>query len=644
MAGRLLVPLWAVLAACFAAICSVEAQSPAGSERAAATRRVTEAQQAVEEAMAALAKAEQAVVGAEGEARKTSERLVQQARDKLEAARRELGRRNTELLNAAARDAAKAPVARPRRPYAPPSAEREDADPGDPVERFALLTPGGPVVVQVSLTIDGQPFRQARERLIDEMLTAADKDEDGQVTWDEAMASPRFAASRMIAKGSDLDGDGVVNRPELRRFVAARHQAPAFLLQAAPNPADPSNRVFVEGQVMTVGTLPPNVQALLDRDGDGVLAEPEIAAAGERLKSRDADDNDLLEAAEFSRFLQAPPGLEAAMSQRLQLQPSLICVLLGPAISADSLYTVLSQRYMVETGAIKSGSFSAVPQLFELLDEDGDGKLQKFEASRLSEVEPQISLAVDLGYLAGGRGLSLVSLAPDLAKLKESETHLSLALEGVLLSVAANAAAPPRTDYERAAGPTIARFDKDSNGYLGESEVPAGMAGQFKMWDTDGDGLVYAKEIAAAQVQTAAPRATQVVAYAASHGSSLFEILDQSGDSRLSLREMRSAVERIKLLDTDRDGQVTEREIPAIMSVSFRTGLAGAIAARAGERLPEVDSPKVETTPEWFTRMDRNGDGDLSVREFLGDRNDFRRLDADGDGLIDSREALAAMD
>ena len=37
--------------------------------------------------------------------------------------------------------------------------------------------------------------------------------------------------------------------------------------------------------------------------------------------------------------------------------------------------------------------------------------------------------------------------------------------------------------------------------------------------------------------------------------------------------------------------------------------------------------------------MDRNGDGDVSRREFLGTDEEFRRLDADGDGLISAEEA-----
>jgi hypothetical protein len=46
--------------------------------------------------------------------------------------------------------------------------------------------------------------------------------------------------------------------------------------------------------------------------------------------------------------------------------------------------------------------------------------------------------------------------------------------------------------------------------------------------------------------------------------------------------------------------------------------------------------------PLWFRKMDRNGDGDVSPREFLGTPAQFRRIDADGDGLIDPDEAERA--
>ena len=46
--------------------------------------------------------------------------------------------------------------------------------------------------------------------------------------------------------------------------------------------------------------------------------------------------------------------------------------------------------------------------------------------------------------------------------------------------------------------------------------------------------------------------------------------------------------------------------------------------------------------PVWFQKMDRNHDGDVSRREFLGPRDVFDRLDRDTDGLIDADEAAKA--
>ena len=37
--------------------------------------------------------------------------------------------------------------------------------------------------------------------------------------------------------------------------------------------------------------------------------------------------------------------------------------------------------------------------------------------------------------------------------------------------------------------------------------------------------------------------------------------------------------------------------------------------------------------------MDRNGDGDVTLKEFLGDEVQFRKLDTNGDGFIEPKEA-----
>ena len=51
---------------------------------------------------------------------------------------------------------------------------------------------------------------------------------------------------------------------------------------------------------------------------------------------------------------------------------------------------------------------------------------------------------------------------------------------------------------------------------------------------------------------------------------------------------------------------------------------------------------QAESRPIWFTQMDRNSDGDISRREFLGTAAQFRQFDTDGDQLIDAEEAARA--
>jgi hypothetical protein len=43
--------------------------------------------------------------------------------------------------------------------------------------------------------------------------------------------------------------------------------------------------------------------------------------------------------------------------------------------------------------------------------------------------------------------------------------------------------------------------------------------------------------------------------------------------------------------------------------------------------------------PAWFQKMDRNDDGELSSREFLGPADVFKRLDKDKNGVLDAAEA-----
>jgi hypothetical protein len=61
-----------------------------------------------------------------------------------------------------------------------------------------------------------------------------------------------------------------------------------------------------------------------------------------------------------------------------------------------------------------------------------------------------------------------------------------------------------------------------------------------------------------------------------------------------------------------------------------------------GRRMMMAGNRGQGSGPLWFRKMDRNNDGDVSAREFLGTPEQFRRIDSDGDGLISPAEARRA--
>ena len=120
-------------------------------------------------------------------------------------------------------------------------------------------------------------------------------------------------------------------------------------------------------------------------------------------------------------------------------------------------------------------------------------------------------------------------------------------------------------------------------------------------------------------------------------------MIDADRDGRLSV-ELRTAWDRLAAWDRNGDGSVARSEIPRNMDVTVMRGPAGfGRGMRQAVMGVNPAAPRASTKgPLWFRKMDRNGDGVLSPREFVGTAEDFKKLDTDGDGFIDAREAEKA--
>jgi hypothetical protein len=79
-----------------------------------------------------------------------------------------------------------------------------------------------------------------------------------------------------------------------------------------------------------------------------------------------------------------------------------------------------------------------------------------------------------------------------------------------------------------------------------------------------------------------------------------------------------------------------------LVTAVMKARLAGMHADRENERRPRSIAADGDTgRPDWFRNMDRDTDGRLSRKEFVGTDEQFGHLDADGDGYISVTEAWA---
>jgi len=126
-------------------------------------------------------------------------------------------------------------------------------------------------------------------------------------------------------------------------------------------------------------------------------------------------------------------------------------------------------------------------------------------------------------------------------------------------------------------------------------------------------------------------------------GPPLFDTLDLDGDGAISLRELTHGWLRVQSWDgkdpaggRSQDGRVTWNDIPYQLNFTFSYG------PPRKRDTAKAESNSAVAAPVWFQKMDRNGDGDVSRREFLGAAEVFRTIDVDGDELISPLESEAA--
>ena len=328
-------------------------------------------------------------------------------------------------------------------------------------------------------------------------------------------------------------------------------------------------------------------------------------------------------------------------------------MLLGPDTPAESLAEALLREYGSATARpadrrLLAAALGLSPEEIRRFDGGGAASLGVRELAQLVvEMPPQLELSFELFDQQHGRPrVSVVPAAhpPAFQWQQSSADSGMLVVNGLKVALSAKRTRGSAGDMSSFYALRFNIVDRDKNNYLDRREFAAlGLPGaEFAAVDANGDGQITPAELSDFFKQTANVYVNQVVIAVADESQSLFEFLDTRPDGRLSPRELNAAAGRLQMLDRNHDGILTLGELRTQIGVDVevkrppgprRAMLAVAPRTQSSEVIPR------DRGPEWFQRMDRNYDGDVSWREFLGPRSTFDRLDTDHDGLLSPEEA-----
>ncbi|MDY3557719.1 hypothetical protein R5W23_000247 [Gemmata sp. JC673] len=517
---------------------------------------------------------------------------------------------------------------------------------------LVCMTATRPVLVRLDVAVDGKPLVVEWESFARALFTHLDANKNGALEGTELARLPPTLTLLTVRSGFPLPAAPALTRDGLTEYLRANDLGPLRALISG-GVAPVFRRPIRGNAVGAVQALDKALFEALDSNTDGKLTADELAAGPAVLAKLDTDENELVSAEEVRGLLvgadpRVTPFNEPSASSFPRFGLRVAARKSDPVLAKQLLSWYQPKRKDdVPARRLTKVDLNLSDEAVAALDRDGDSELDPEELGRFgSACPPATVLALQLGQTPPDKSPAAV-LSVGKADLTVTTGNqgadVTLVGTGVRVDfVPTSDGADPRGLYVN----TFRQFDRDANGYLDAAEIRRSdvFRDLFPLIDADGDGKVFEKELLAAldEIRPLAALAARglVATNVTEAGHGLFGIIDADGNGQLSQRELRQLPKLAKHFATAKDGSFRLADVPQHLRVTFASHPAGPWMIEApNDRSRE---PRSAVGPPWFQKMDRNRDGDVSRREFLGSEDDFRRLDRDGNGLIDTHEAEAA--
>ncbi len=510
------------------------------------------------------------------------------------------------------------------------------------IREVVYFGPAGPVRIRLQISIDGRPVDGVWLDAINALFAFRDRDNDGFL--DVAERAP-FALPTRAARDLVIDAPGSLQPLRLTFAQKDEKIARASFTEAVRAAGFGSVGLRVIPNRADSRQLSEALFRLLDQNGDGRLSQDELKIARERLAFLDIDEDEYITAAELlnrsvdvnaARARPSPRGNRPAMDQA---DPSNEMVFLTTD-GAQAVKQLLLARGGARATSLKPAEFGSDAKTFAGLDQDGNGVLDTTELTAWLRQPPDLELAI--AFEAAKGRLSVVSPA---TYQVEKNGIAQAALPGGRFRFESPIGAPTK-EWEQSAARIRDQFQElaKGQGFVDKKQLEKQppLLAFFDLADRNGDGKVDVAEVEAALKVIASLARCRVDIAFADKGNGLFELLDRNGDGRLSPRELVEAAAVLKPF-AGPDGTIGPKDLIRRFDVqcSVEAIPVGVLIAPA-RPTPGDESRQPVNLPAWFAKMDRNGDGDISLREFVGPIELFRKFDKNGDGLISPEEAIAA--